>query len=119
MYPCVKTQLRSFSQIMISFLTNFGKLSMSITYKIYYGPVRLAGLISGSNSGSSREDLPNVFLKEPFFYKKQRSRRHFGEATNCGSSKTALAPLKEPLRRSHAKHPLILLKTHYHNSHMF
>jgi len=106
MYPCVKTQLRSFSQIMISFLTNFGKLSMSITHKIYYGPVRLAGLLSGSSSDSSRGALQNVFLEAPFFCKKQRSGCHFGEATSCGSSKTALAPPEEPLRRSRGKHPL-------------
>jgi len=33
----------------------------------------LAGLLSGSGSGSSRGALPNVFLEEPFFSKKQRS----------------------------------------------
>ena len=68
--------------------------------------VCLAELLSGSGSGSSRWVLSNVFLEEPFFSKKQRSRSHFGGATNCGSSKTALTPLEEPLRRSRAKHPL-------------
>jgi hypothetical protein len=78
----------------------------------------LAGLLFGSGSDSSRGALPNVFLKEPFFNKKQRSWSHFGEATNCGSSKTALAPPEEPHRRSHAKHPLkVCLKDSYFKSH--
>ena len=53
----------------------------------------LAGLLSGFGSGSSRGALPNVFLEEPFFSKKQRSRSRFGGAINCGFSKTAPAPL--------------------------
>jgi hypothetical protein len=50
--------------------------------------------------------------EEPFFNEKQRSRSHFGEATN---SKAALAPSDEPLRRSPAKHPLkikVLIPSH-------
>jgi hypothetical protein len=41
-------------------------------------PVCLPGLLSGSSKGA----LPNVFLEELFFSKKQRSQNCFGEATN-------------------------------------
>jgi hypothetical protein len=52
----------------------------------------LAGLLTGSGSGSSRGALPNIFLEKPFLSKK-KSRSRFGEATN---SKTPLALLEEP-----------------------
>jgi hypothetical protein len=58
----------------------------------------LAGVLFGFGSSSSREVMPNVLLEEQFFSKKQRSQSRFGGAMNQ----------EEPLRRSHAKQPLIL-----------
>jgi len=68
--------------------------------------VSLAGLLSGSGSGSSIGALANIFVEKPFLSKKQRSRSHFGEATICGFTKTAPAPLEEPLVRCPAKQAL-------------
>jgi len=48
----------------------------------------LAGLLSGS--GFSRGVLPNVFLEEPFFNKKQRSQSRFGGATTGGAHQEEL-----------------------------
>ena len=53
--------------------------------------------LCGTGSSSSRGALPNVFLEKLFFSKKQRSRSRFDEATICGFTKTASAPLEEPI----------------------
>jgi hypothetical protein len=63
----------------------------------------LAGLLPDSSSGSCKGALANVFLDEPFSVKYRGVRAILEES---GSSKTALAPLEEPLERSRAKHPL-------------
>jgi hypothetical protein len=47
-----------------------------------------------------------MFSRGAVFGKKQRIRSRFGGTTNRGSSKMAPAPPKEPLKRSHAKHPI-------------
>jgi len=47
----------------------------------------LAGLLSGSGSGSSRGALQNIFVKKPFVSKKQRSQSRFDESTICGFTK--------------------------------
>jgi hypothetical protein len=45
-------------------------------------------LLFGSDSGSSRGVLPNVFVKKLFLSKEQRSLSRFDEATNYDFSKT-------------------------------
>jgi hypothetical protein len=52
---------------------------MKEAWPCYLGPV-------WQGSSSAPALLPNVFLNEPFFSKKQMSQSHFGEVTNCGSS---------------------------------
>jgi hypothetical protein len=63
----------------------------------------LTGLLFGFSLGFSRGALPNVFLEKSFLNKKQRSRSRFGEATICGFTEMAPAPLKKLLLRSPAK----------------
>jgi hypothetical protein len=66
----------------------------------------LVGLLSGSGSSSSRGALPNVFLEELFFSKKNKVRAVLEKPQIIVSQKKKLWLL----RRSRAKHPHISLR---------
>jgi hypothetical protein len=88
-------------QLLITNLIGFKYVLTRIPCNIFRAC--LAGLLFGFESGFSRRALPNIFLEKSFFSKK-------AEEPAYGFSKMALVPPKEPLRRSHAKHPLSLAK---------